>query len=324
MSTKYLAVLVTLLGFALVGQAQQPVQYTLHQFKKAAFHPAYAGMENSLVANGTFRRQWLDLEGSPTNQVFNVNLPLAFFNSGFGLTYELDGLGAEMNTAFRVAYNYQLVVGRTGILAVGIGGGWYQKELDGSLIRTPSGIYESPTIQHNDPLLPNTTAQAGAPSFEAGLYFKNETLEIGLTVREILENPIEFANFNIRPIRSYYLTVGTHHDISSTLRLHPSVFVKSDVVQTQIDFSILASYNDNILFGTSLRGYSVNTLDAVAIIGGINISQNLKLIYGYDITLSTLRNVNSGSHEIMLGYNLNKAIGKGRPPQIIYGPRQQD
>lgn len=306
------------------AHAQQPIQYTLHPFTRAAIHSAYAGTENSLVLTGAFRRQWLDLAGSSSTQLINAHLPLAFFNSGLGFTYELDELGAERNTAFRGAYSYHLAVGRTSILSIGVGGGIYQKQLDGALLRTPSGIYNETTIIHNDQLLPNGEVNASAPVLEASVYFKSERLEIGLSSREILEAPIEFTTFNIRPIRSYYFTIATHHDISRSLTLHPSVFVKSDVIQTQIDFSALVDYNDNILIGASFRGYNARTIDAIAAIAGFNISQNLRLVYSYDITLSALRNVNSGSHEIILSYNLNKDIGKGRPPQIIYSPRHND
>jgi hypothetical protein len=97
--------------------------------------------------------------------------------------------------------------------------------------------------------------------------------------------------------------------------------LKSDLVETQIEFSTIARYNDNIFGGVSFRGYNSNSFDAVVILAGYKLNENLTLSYAYDITLSGLSEVSRGSHEIMLNYNLNKNIGKGRLPKIIYNPR---
>jgi len=118
-----------------------------------------------------------------------------------------------------------------------------------------------------------------------------------------------------------YLLVEDNIDLANAITFHPSVFVKSDVLETQVDFSALFSYDDNISLGASFRGYSENTADAVAIIGGLKLSDNIRLFYSYDLTLSDINTVSTGSHEIMINYNLNKDFGKGVPPPIIYNPR---
>ena len=101
----------------------------------------------------------------------------------------------------------------------------------------------------------------------------------------------------------------------------PSVLVKSDINQIQTDFSTIITYNDNIFGGATFRGYDSNSIDAIVVIVGMNISSKLRLGYSHDLTLSPLSTVNTGSHEIMLNYNLNKKIGAGIPPKIIYNPR---
>ena len=55
--------------------------------------------------------------------------------------------------------------------------------------------------------------------------------------------------------------------------------------------------------------------------GGFKLSEKITLAYAYDLTLSELSQVSNGSHEIMINYNLGKALGKGKPPRIIYNPR---
>lgn len=301
--------------------AQQPSQYSLYMFNRMAYNPAYAGLDNSLSTTGVFRRQWVNLEGSPTAQHLNLHAPLYFLSSGLGFSLENDELGLERNLAMRVAYNYQLNL-NNGILSIGIGGGILQKTLNGSGIRTPEGDYiDGSTINHRDNFLPIGQVAALAPTFEFGIYYKSEQLEIGISTRDIVAQPIEFTDFTIRPIRSFFFTASSSFELNRSLVLRPSVFVKTDILQTQMDFSALFTYNDNITLGTSFRGYSRTTIDALAIIGGLKLNDKTNVFYSYDVSLSQIKLANSGSHEIMLNYNLNKSIGKGRPPKIIYNPR---
>jgi hypothetical protein len=92
-------------------------------------------------------------------------------------------------------------------------------------------------------------------------------------------------------------------------------------VQTQIEGSVRIVYDDFVTGGLSVRGYSQNTLDALVIFGGLKLSDHLTIAYAYDLTLSALNQASSGTHEVMLKYNLNRIIGAGLPPRVIYNPR---
>ena len=52
-------------------------------------------------------------------------------------------------------------------------------------------------------------------------------------------------------------------------------------------------------------GVSYRYRDAVALMLGYSFDQTLFFGYAYDIGISDLRNYNSGSHEIMIGYRFN-------------------
>jgi hypothetical protein len=109
--------------------------------------------------------------------------------------------------------------------------------------------------------------------------------------------------------------------LGKSISIEPSVFLKSDLIQTQIEFSTLVNYNDNIFGGVSIRGYNSNSIDAVVILAGYKLSERVTLAYSYDLTLSGLKHVSNGSHEVLINYNLNRPIGKGILPKIIYNPR---
>lgn len=304
-----------------LAQGQQPAQYSLYMFNPMAWNPGYVGLDNSLSITGVFRKQWTSLPGSPTTQNLSAHMPLYYLSGGVGINVENDVLGAQILTSASLAYAYHKDLGG-GILSLGISAGMVQRTLDGSKIRTPDGEYIEPgNFNHNDDLLPLSAESATAPTFHAGIYFANDWLEAGFSARNITEPTTDYSTLSLPLNRSLNFNLGFHFDLNSTLSLHPSALVRSDLTQTQTDFSVIVQYNDNIFAGASLRGYNSNSLDAVAILAGFKLSDKLTLAYAYDLTMSDLSTVSNGSHEISLNYNLNKIIGKGRAPKIIYNPR---
>jgi type IX secretion system PorP/SprF family membrane protein len=306
------------------GWSQQAAQYSMFMMNKLNWNPAYAGMENSLVATGIYRSQWQGLPGNPVTQNIGVHLPVNIISSGFGLNLENDELGARQRTKGALSYNYQMELGRRAILSAGGSVGYAQQTLDGAALRTPDGDY-SPSdgiLIHNDDLLPVTAVSGSTLTYGAGVYLLTERFEAGLAVRNITEpvTPISDA-LSIQMSRAFFFNAEGHFDLSSIVSFHPALLVRSDLTQTQTDVAALFHYNDNIIAGASFRGYDSNSIDAVAVIAGFKLSDNITIAYAYDFTLSTLNQVSNGSHEIMVSYNLNKSLGTGRPPKIIYNPR---
>ena len=317
---KQLFTTLILIAFAYSLQAQQAAQYSLYMFNKLNYNPSYAGLDHSLSATGIYRKQWQGLEGSPTTQSFNVHMPLYMIGGGIGINVENDVLGAERLTTATLAYSWQRDIGN-GIFAAGLSGGIVQRSLDGAKLRTPDGNYLEDVPDHADNILPIGTATASVPSFSAGVYYQSEKFEVGLAARHLAEQSAELGLLNLKLTRNYFFNFGLNLDVSRSVSIHPSLLVKSDFVQTQTEISTLVRYNDNIFLGGSFRGYNTNSIDAVVILAGFKLSEKITLAYAYDLTLSELSVVSNGSHEIMLNYNLNKRIGAGKPPRIIYNPR---
>lgn len=319
---KYIITLFCLIGSLSFAFGQQPGQYSLYMLNNFQVNPAYAGLDHSLSITGIFRKQWVDLPGSPSQQHINVHAPLYFLSGGIGLNFENETIGAETNLRATLAYNYQMPIGKVGILSFGMSGGLVQKKLDGTILRTPDGEYiDGNSIDHQDNTLSTSVQTGQAPVFEAGIYYQSEKLEIGLSAKNLLESQISLDLLDVDFRRNYFATAAYLLDIGTNLTFKPSIMVKSDLVETQIDFSLLVQYNDNIFLGASFRGYQKSNTDAIVLLTGFKLNEKISLAYAYDLTLSSLSNASSGSHEIMLNYNLNKPIGKGKLPGIIYNPR---
>lgn len=318
----YVLLFFTVIASVLVF-GQQPAQYSLYMLNPYGVNPAAAGLKGTLEASAGLRTQWVGIDGQPLTQYINVTLPLSIVSSGVGISVHNESIGARSGLTAKASYNYMTKMAG-GQLSVGISGGIVQGTLNGSKLRTPTGDYNQGVIDHKDNILQAATINGITPTFDMGIFFMNEKLIGGISASNLIEPRLTLSgqtDINVVLKRNYFALIGTNFDLTNNLTLHPSVLVKSDAVQTQMDFSTFVRYNDNIFLGGTFRGYSKNSQDAVAIFGGLNLSSKIKMAYSYDLTLSALKTVTQGTHEILIQYNLGKEFGKGKLPPIIYNPR---
>ncbi len=323
--TPYSLVILTLVVWVLSGEthAQQLAQYSMTMLDKYRFNPGYGGMDASLSITGAIKSQWESIPGAPKSQTITAHMPLYIANGGVGFQFFHDAIGVEESMGFMASYNYVMET-NIGLFSFGLSAGLVQKKLDGSLLRTPDGVYEGSTIIHNDPILSSTQGSGLGPTGSIGVYFANDFLEAGIAMDQVMGNQVTLNNeeqttFSLKrtlnAFAEYYLP------LTETVDLYPAVFAKSDLTQTQLDVSARAEFRELYYTGLVFRGYSAETIDAVAIFLGARVSSKLSVSYAYDITLSSLRSFSEGTHEVVLNYNLNKPIGVGRPERIIYNPR---
>lgn len=307
--------------------AQQPAQYSLYMLNPYAVNPAVAGMDQTLVANGVYRAQWVGLDGAPTSQHINAHLPLSMVSSGVGLKMENDVLGAHRTTRVVGSYAFHRAINRNTVLSAGVGFGFLQYALDGAKLRTVDGQYEPRgPISNNDPNLPDGKVQAGIPLAEAGIYLQNTRFQVGLGLTPAFAPRLNSSSSQngalaLRVRRGWFAHAIYNMVLNDRLVLRPSFLLKSDITETQMEISVVGRWDNNIFAGASWRGYSSTSRDALVILGGLPLNEKTTLAYAYDVPLSALQAVQRGSHEISLRYSLNRPIGAGKLPPVIYNPR---
>ncbi|MEL7220079.1 MAG: type IX secretion system membrane protein PorP/SprF [Bacteroidota bacterium] len=318
---RYIFTVLSICFLSHLAFAQQPAQYTTYMLDPLRYNPAYAGLDYALSVTGTFRQQWAGLTGAPRGQRLSAHLPLYFLRGGFGLQLENDAIGAHQLTIARADYNYQLEMG-SGVLSAGLGVSMQQWTLNGNELLSPNGIYEGPgSPDHQDNILNQATESASGLQFTAGVFYQTEKLEAGLSVENLSSTSLQLNQFDYQVLRAYHAFIRANFEVGNSLLVQPSVWLRTDEIENQVDLSVLVTYNDNIFGGVSFRGYDAARQDALAIIAGFQLAPSIQLAYAYDIALSPLQSVHSGSHEIVVKYRLDKAIGKGKLPPIIYHPR---
>jgi type IX secretion system PorP/SprF family membrane protein len=196
-----------------------------------------------------------------------------------------------------------------------------QSALNGEALRSPSGTYEGSTFTHNDPILSEINQQGVGVLYGAGVYFIGNFFEGGLSISRLPAQNISIKDTKVELVPYINFYAESDIDINDELTLTPSIMFRTDMIEVQTDISLIAKLSGNIFGGLGLRGYNSKTIDAGVLLAGWRFNEHYTLSYAYDIGFSALRNSHEGTHEILLNYNLNKLIGAGLPPKIIYNPR---
>jgi len=282
---------ILLLSFALFFtelSAQQDAQFSQNMFNKLANNPGFAGSNQAISATGLFRSQWSGFEGAPTTTNLSVHAPIDRIHGGLGLSIISEEIAQFENTSVNLSYAYQTQLG-TGQLGIGLSLGMYQSGLDGSLLN-PS--------QTGDDAIPTGETNGNAFDLGAGLYYNTQDVYFGLSTAHITEPAIDWSDGQTQQLKQhYFLIAGSYHELTSTLSLNPSIYLKSDGSSSQLDINTNVIYNNKLWGGVSYR-----LDDGLVILAGLELMKDLKLGLAYDLVLSEIA---ANSFEVMLGYNFD-------------------
>lgn len=298
-----LVVFTALLSFE--TQAQQDPQYTQYMYNTMSVNPGYAGQRNVLSATALYRTQWVGIDGAPKTITFGIHSPLKNERIGLGLNIVSDQLGPAEETSIDANVSYTIPVDESGDLELsfGIKGGLHILDTDWSKGR----------FQNSDRLF-NENIDLISPTLGAGLYLHSEKWYLGLSVPNIL-NTEYYDDFqeSIATERLHYFLIGGYvFDLSDNTKLKPAFLVKGVSGAPLIaDLSVNALFNDKFTLGLAYRWD-----DSVSGLVGFQINPGLFLGYAYDATTTALNNYNSGTHEIMLRFELQQ-IGKILSPRFF-------
>ncbi|UAB80949.1 type IX secretion system membrane protein PorP/SprF [Marixanthomonas sp. SCSIO 43207] len=310
--TKKIVRLLQFFLFAMIGlvsfkmTAQQESQYTQYMYNTTAINPAYAGSLGTLDVVGTYRDQWIGLDGAPVTQNLGIHAPLRNDRIGLGLNIQNETIGPAKEFNAVANFSYTIRVSPNTKLAFGLGAGVNLYDLDFS-----KGLMLDP----NDKLLMNNIDQRVTPVIGAGTYLYGDKWYLGLSVPDFktdeLYDDIEqsIAEEEIQ----YYLMGGYVFDLNPRFKFKPAFLVKY-----QTDYPFVVDVSANFLYNERFTlGVSYRYEDAVSGLAGIEIFQGFFVGYSYDYTLTDLTNYNSGSHEIVLRFTLPSKLKRINSPRFF-------
>ncbi|MBX2841029.1 MAG: type IX secretion system membrane protein PorP/SprF [Flammeovirgaceae bacterium] len=280
--------------------AQQEPVYSQYMFNGLAINPAYAGSHdvNSVTALG--RWQWTGLEGAPKTWTFSFHAPIqkvfstekSRMAAGFNLVH--DEIGTAKRTFANAAFAYIIPIDK-GSLSFGLKAGLVRAKFD------QSGIVG---VDPNDPVLRNNFDPTTKPDLGFGVYYYSDRLFLGASIpsglQEMLVEEDEPTTADIR--QHYFLYAGYIIKLSEIFDLKPNVLAKG-VKGAPLQFDINANvyWKERIGLGLSYRQF-----DTMTILSQFFLNQNFMFGYAFEFAnFSSLNEVQSGTHEIVLNYRFS-------------------
>lgn len=339
--------------------AQQEPYVTHYMFNRTMYNPAAVGANGRYCATAMSHYQYVGFEDrtpeffpqdanqptgpkgtevksvGPKTQMFSFSAPLKFGQDadgnkknygGLGIAFMNDKLGYELSTNIKIQACGRLPMSDGSSLALGFEYDFLQKGLDGKMLKP---------LAPNDPKIPTNKIQTILPNYVVGLYYNNplanssgnlRDIWAGFSATNLVDQTYTFgfpATTYSTTVKHYYLMGGLTMEnfINPNMELLPSIKFSRSAVN-QIELSALVRYQKKLWGGISYR----SLVDAFSLMLGYQVVKpgsnldGLRIGYSYDLTMSKILNVSSGSHELQLNYCFDITIPKP-PIKRILNPR---
>ena len=274
--------------------SQQLPEITLRNFDQTVFNPAANGTLNYSQIMLHHRSQWVGFSNAPSTQFLTYNGKIKE-NMGLGGIIMNDITGPTRRLSASAAYDYHVAFDNFK-LSLGLSLGLIQYGIDGNKI----------TLQQNSDLAvaEQVSMKSTRPNADFGAWLFNEKFYAGISLMQLLANKIKLKedelNATVDLANHFYITSGYLVDLNDDISLQPSFLVGGAFgTPLLIDLGIKTEIKDRISAGLGFR-----TNDAVTIFAGLKIKQQFTIAYSYDIVVSKLRKYNSGSHDLILKFDI--------------------
>jgi len=281
-----------LLLVSLAAWTQQDVLTGQYLFNGMLINPAYAGASGSWETMAMQRLQWVEFDGAPNTGIVSAHGGLANGELGVGGMLALDAIG--ITSTFELSGNaaYHLDMGESD-LSFGLRGG---------LLQYRAQLSEVDVINPADPVYQGTQLSAWVPRFGFGVLLRRKSWFVGAST------PMLFVfdkalDGGISPYyrNHLYLQGGMSLEANSWLKLSPSaLFRATPDVPSILDLNLLATVSDAYTLGLGYR-----TGSSFVLLTQCRISDQFRVGYTRDFTASDIRTYAGGTHEIVLGWDLN-------------------
>ncbi len=289
---------------ALPTMAQFSPQYNSYMLNGLAINPAYAGTRECLSAIGIHSSQWTGFKGAPTTDFLSVHSPLNNQHS-VGINIFSDIIGVQNQIGIFPSYAYNLKLTKTQRLSFGIDAGVNFFSVRNSDVQTN-------TV---DAAFQENVQMKSVPNIGAGLYYYTKSYYVGFSAPKLFSNQLsssvvgsDIFQFDINRT-VFMLTSGGIIKINKDISWKPSFLIKAMISNAyQIDLNTSFYYIERLWAGVSYRHK-----DAIVGLVGFRFNSKFDIGYSYGYPLSDIVRISSGSHEIMVRFELRKKVDTFNP-----------
>lgn len=306
--------------------AQQRPQYTQYIFNNYLLNPALSGIENYTDVKFGYRSQWAGIknapktvfatanfnlgddylwknplslaedDGNPMSKNYMQNYTASPAHHGVGATLVSDHTGPISRLDANLTYAYHMKLGDRLNLSTGIAAGISRININLADLQ-----FEDP----NDPAINNAIVSQVKPDLSIGVWLYGASFFVGASMQQILPQNLSFTGNSAydqgKERGHFFITTGYRFFVEEDISAVPSVMFKYVAnAPVSLDVNCKFAFKEKFWIGGSYRKD-----DSFSALAGVNINKLVNVTYSYDFTTSELNKVSNGSHEIVLGLQLN-------------------
>jgi len=288
--------------------AQQDPMYTQYMENLQTLNPAYAGSKEMLSMMVAARNQWVSLPGAPDTRSISLHTPIKATQMGLGFSLLRDKIGPVTQTGLYVDYSYRLYFSNQQTLALGLKGG---------LNFFDANLANLATNDPDDPVFAYDINRRFLPNLGVGAFFYTNQYYLGLSVPKLIENTINDNGVSTQSISKeqihLFFMAGYVFDVNRIVKFKPSILAKY-VHNAPVSLDL----NGTFLFYERLwLGGMFRMGDSFGGLVQMQVTDQIKIGYSYDLPISKLGAYNNGTHEIMISFDFNFGSGRVRSPRYF-------
>jgi type IX secretion system PorP/SprF family membrane protein len=280
-------------------EAQQIPQFTQYMFNNYITNPAVAGTYNYYQIRMNNRYQWVGMNDAPNTNSISLFGPLQKKDMGWGSYIYMDITGPTSRMGIMGSYAYNMAINDEYRISGGISFGFMQYKVDGSKLTLGDNESVVP-----DPVLTNLQS-AFTPDASIGFYLYSSLLNVGVSAHQLFGQKLNlYSNaVGINKLKQHILLSGGYLiKLNRYYEIEPALLIKY-MFRSPMQFEL----NGKITYRNQMwGGLSYRFRDALAIMVGYNYKKKYIIGYSYDYSYTGLRQYESGTHEIMVGYLFDK------------------
>ena len=287
-----------------VVNAQQDPMFTHYMYNTLWLNPAYAGTREALTLTAIHRSQWVGFDGAPVDQTFTMHAPFYDAKMGAGLSVINDRIGPTKSTIIAGDYAYQLKLDNKSKLGFGLKG----------LINIFNNNINTLKLDNQVDVAFASNYQLILPNVGAGLYYHRDRFYAGLSTPKFIQNKLSNGSTASTEQRHYFIIVGGVVKLDDKVKFKPTAFFKAtNAAPLEADLTANFLIQDRFTAGLMYR-----TGDAFGALLSYSFKNAFTLGYSFDwSTANTTGKYNSGSHEIMLRYDVSLKKTKIKSPRYF-------
>ena len=287
--------------------SQQLPLYSQYSVIGYLYNPALAGTEENINVSLLHRNQWKGIPGAPTTSLFSLDGPVSAKNIGMAGTVFQDVTDIIQRVGIYSSYSYKLKINEDQKVLLGTSIGFVQQRID---------LTKAIIKDDNDPMLMyRNNLRSNIVDATFGAIYSWKTLEVGLSVPQLLGNKVEFVNTDA----SSYFYMARHILFSAkyTFEINPEQGMKVyPLILMRYVKGSPVQYDINAVFDWKKYGWAAITYRSNYAVGvniGFRVNNTLRAGYAYDYSINALKNYAAGSHEFFLGYTFGRKAEQERP-----------